>query len=70
MGGTLRISNFKILSKEDIKLAQKIWKPSALAAFRGEAVGVAKIYANGNGVARDRRKKLSLKSCFSTSLKY
>jgi hypothetical protein len=25
MGGTLRMSNFKILSIEDIKLAQKIW---------------------------------------------
>jgi hypothetical protein len=26
MGGTLIISNFKILSIEDIKLAQKIWE--------------------------------------------
>jgi hypothetical protein len=44
MGGTLRISNFKIMSIQDIKLAQKI-----LGGGGGEAVGVAKIYANGTG---------------------
>jgi hypothetical protein len=50
MGGTLRISNFKILSIEDIKLAQNIRGAKfSLPALKEEAVGVAKIYANGNG---------------------
>jgi hypothetical protein len=46
MGGTLSISNFEILSIEDIKLTQKIREAKT---FKGETVGVAKIYANGNG---------------------
>jgi hypothetical protein len=50
MGGTLRISNFKILSIEDIKLVQKIRGANfSFLAFKGEAAGEAKIHANGNG---------------------
>jgi hypothetical protein len=48
MGGTLRISNFKILSIEDIKLPDPRSQNFSFLAIKGEVVGVAKIYANGN----------------------
>jgi hypothetical protein len=51
MGGTLRMSNFKILSMWYIKLAQKTTgaKISVFWLVRGRAVGVVQIFGNGNG---------------------
>jgi hypothetical protein len=47
MGGNLRISNFKILNIEYIKDSGS--QNFRFLVFKGEAVGVAKIYADGNG---------------------
>jgi hypothetical protein len=49
MGGTLRMSNFKILSMRYIKLAQKTKGAKISFIAWGEAVGVVQIFANGNG---------------------
>jgi hypothetical protein len=48
-GGTLRMSNFIILSMRYIKLAQKIKKVQIFSFLtcKGEAVGVVQIFANG-----------------------
>jgi hypothetical protein len=57
MGGTLRMSKFKILSMRYIKLAQKTTgaKISALA-LKGKAVGVTPTATAAT--ARDRRNKI------------
>jgi hypothetical protein len=50
MGGTLRISNFKILNEgHQVGPKNSGSQNFSFLAFKGEAVGVAKIYANGNG---------------------
>jgi hypothetical protein len=52
---TLRTFGIKILSTEDIKLAQKTLG-AKISAFMVEAVGGAQISVNGGDAARDRRK--------------
>jgi hypothetical protein len=49
MGGTIGISNFKILSMRYIKLAQKTTEAKSFLACKGEAAGVVQIFATGNG---------------------
>jgi hypothetical protein len=50
MGGTLKISNFKIEYRgHQVGPKDSGSQYFSFLAFKGEAVGVAKIYANGTG---------------------
>jgi hypothetical protein len=58
LGGTLRISNFKILSKRCIKLAQKTQGAKISASFYDGGCSVGEVQILRKATARDRRKIL------------